>query len=121
MKLKLDPKAATPVFQQFVEQVHFLINTGELSPGSKLPSIRVLADKHKLAINTVAKAMRQLEFRGLIQAQPRSGYVVINQDASIGRYRRAVCHPTKPKYTKWSTNWITACSNMRSAKSLKTS
>ncbi len=87
MKLKLDPKAATPVFQQFVEQVHFLINTGELAAGSKLPSIRVLADKHKLAINTVAKAMRQLEFRGLIQAQPRSGFVVANKDASIGRYQ----------------------------------
>ncbi len=87
MKLKIDPKAATPVFQQFVEQVHFLINTGELATGSKLPSIRVLADKHKLAINTVAKAMRQLEFRGLIQAQPRSGYVVVNKDASIGRYQ----------------------------------
>ena len=31
--------------------------------------------------------MRQLEFRGLIQAQPRSGYVVANKDASIGRYQ----------------------------------
>ena len=83
MKLKLDPKAATPVFQQLVEQIHFMINTGELAAGAKLPSIRAVADKHKLAINTVAKAMRQLEFRGLIQAQPRSGYVVAGKDASI--------------------------------------
>jgi phosphoribosylformylglycinamidine cyclo-ligase len=87
MKLKLDPKAATPVFQQLVEQIHFMINTGELAAGAKLPSIRAVADKHKLAINTVAKAMRQLEFRGLIQAQPRSGYVVAGKDASIGRYQ----------------------------------
>ena len=87
MKLKLDPKAAIPVFQQVVEQIHFMINTGELAAGAKLPSIRAVADKHKLAINTVAKAMRQLEFRGLIQAQPRSGYVVAGKDASIGRYQ----------------------------------
>jgi len=87
MKLKLDPKAATPVFQQLVEQIHFMVSSGELAAGAKLPSIRALADKHKLAINTVAKAMRQLEFRGLIQAQPRSGFVVASKDASIGRYQ----------------------------------
>ena len=40
MKLKLDPKAAIPVFQQVVEQIHFMINTGELAAGAKLPSIR---------------------------------------------------------------------------------
>lgn len=87
MKLKLDPKAATPVFQQLVEQIHFMVSSGELAAGAKLPSIRALADKHKLAINTVAKAMRQLEFRGVIKAQPRSGYVVASKDASIGRYQ----------------------------------
>ena len=87
LKLKVEAKSSTPVFQQIVEQVHFQINSGELTAGSKLPSIRALAQKHKLALNTVAKAMRQLEFRGLIQAQPRSGYVVVNKDASIGRYQ----------------------------------
>ncbi|HTQ99105.1 MAG TPA: GntR family transcriptional regulator [Candidatus Acidoferrum sp.] len=87
MNLKIDAKSATPVFQQIVEQLHFQITSGELPAGSKLPSIRALAQKHKLAINTVAKAMRQLEFRGVLQAQPRSGYVVVNKDASIGRYQ----------------------------------
>jgi phosphoribosylformylglycinamidine cyclo-ligase len=87
MKLKLDSRSTTPVFQQIVDQVHFLINTGELSAGSKLPSIRAVAMKHKLAINTVAKAMRQLEFRGVIKAQPRNGFVVVDKDQSIGRYQ----------------------------------
>jgi phosphoribosylformylglycinamidine cyclo-ligase len=87
MKLALDPSSATPLFQQFVEQIHFKINTGELKAGEKLPSIRVLANDHKLASNTVAKALRQLEFRGLIKAQARSGYVVVKKDDSIGRYQ----------------------------------
>ena len=87
MKLRIDAKSATPVFQQIVEQLHFQISSGELKAGSKLPSIRALATKHKLAINTVAKAMRQLEFRGVLKAQPRSGYEVVNKDASIGRYQ----------------------------------
>jgi phosphoribosylformylglycinamidine cyclo-ligase len=87
MKLTLDPASAVPVFQQVVDQIHFRITTGELPPGTKLPSIRALAAAHKLATNTVAKAFRQLEFRGLIQAQDRSGYIVVKKDDSIGRYQ----------------------------------
>lgn len=87
MQLTIDPNSPTPVFQQIVDQIHFLINTGELAPGTRLPSIRALASDHDIAINTVAKALRQLEFRGLIQSQDRSGYVVIEKDVSIGRYQ----------------------------------
>jgi len=76
MKLILDDASKTPVFQQIVDQFHFAINTGELAPGDKLPSIRTLASENNLAANTVAKALRQLEFRGVLQARDRSGYVV---------------------------------------------
>ena len=76
MKLELDPQSPTPVFQQIIDQIHFQINTGELKAGEKLPSIRTLAGELDLATNTIAKAMRQLEFRGLIIAQERSGYHV---------------------------------------------
>jgi phosphoribosylformylglycinamidine cyclo-ligase len=87
MKLELDSSQSTPVFQQIVDQVHFKINTEELNPGDKLPSIRALADEYGLAANTVVKALRQLEFRGLIQAMDRSGYIVARPDESIGRYQ----------------------------------
>lgn len=76
MKLDLDTQSPTPVFQQIIDQIHFRINTGELKPGEKLPSIRTLAAEYDLATNTIAKAMRQLEFRGLITARERSGYHV---------------------------------------------
>ena len=87
MKLELDNSLSTPIFQQIVDQVHFKVNTEELQPGDKLPSIRSLAEEYSLAANTVVKAFRQLEFRGLIQAMDRSGYIVANPDASIGRYQ----------------------------------
>ena len=87
MKLAIDNKSATPAFQQVVDQIHFKITAGELPPGTKLPSIRTLASGHKLAVNTVAKAMRQLEFRGVIKAHNRSGFVVAQKDDSIGRYQ----------------------------------
>ena len=62
MKLRIDTNSATPVFQQSIDQVHFQISTGELPENTKLPSLRTLASDHHLAINTVAKALRQLEF-----------------------------------------------------------
>lgn len=86
-KLKLDSSSATPAFQQIVDQLHFRITAGELPPGTKLPSIRSLATTHKLATNTVAKALRQLEFRGLITAHNRSGYVVAGVNDSGSRYQ----------------------------------
>src|SRR5690606_8420462 len=85
--LKIDSTSATPAFQQLVDQLHFRIAAGELAAGTKLPSIRALASAHKLATNTVAKALRQLEFRGLITAHNRSGYVVAGVGAAGGRYQ----------------------------------
>ena len=87
MKLELDSTLSTPIFQQIVDQIHFKVNTEELQPGDKLPSIRSLAEEHSLAANTIVKAFRQLEFRGLIQAVDRSGYIVARPDESIGRYQ----------------------------------
>src|SRR5690606_23198647 len=87
MKFQLDPDSKIPVFQQIVDQIHFRINTGELPPGEKLPSIRTLASDNELAINTVAKALRQLEFRGVIAAYDRSGFVVKGTGDDAGRYQ----------------------------------
>jgi len=85
MKLNIDPSSAIPVFQQIIDQVHFAINTDDLKPEDRLPSIRSLAADYDIAANTVAKAFRQLEFRGLISARDRSGFVV--NAATNSRYQ----------------------------------
>jgi phosphoribosylformylglycinamidine cyclo-ligase len=85
MKLQVDTASAIPVFQQILDQIHFAINTGDLQPGEKLPSIRSLASDNGIAANTVAKALRQLEFRGLVEARDRSGFIV--RQATESRYQ----------------------------------
>jgi phosphoribosylformylglycinamidine cyclo-ligase len=85
MKITIDNSSPTPVFQQIVDTIHFAINTGDLVAGERLPSIRKLASDNHIAANTVAKAFRQLEFRGLVIARDRSGYLVANKDG--GRYQ----------------------------------
>ena len=85
VKLNIDTTSSIPVFQQIIDAIHFAINTGELANGHKLPSIRKLASENTIATNTVAKALRQLEFRDLVRAVDRSGYVVTASDG--GRYQ----------------------------------
>lgn len=85
MKLSIDSASSLPVFQQIIDQIHFSINTGELKTGEKLPSIRSMAMENDIAANTVAKALRQLEFRGLVTAIDRSGFIV--SESSDSRYQ----------------------------------
>ena len=86
MRIRLNSDSSTPVFQQIIDQIHFAITAGELDIGDKLPSIRSIARELSLAPNTVAKALRQLEFRGLIEAHDRSGYTVSDY-TSESRYQ----------------------------------
>ena len=84
MKISVDSSSAKPVFQQIIDTIHFAINTGELVAGDRLPSIRKLAADNGIAANTVAKALRQLEFRGLIVARDRSGFLVAGTNLRSG-------------------------------------
>jgi phosphoribosylformylglycinamidine cyclo-ligase len=84
LELKIDPEAKVPVYRQIIDQTHFAINTGALGPGQRLPSLRSLSERHRIAVNTVVKAFKALEERGLITAGPRSGYQVLGPKASGG-------------------------------------
>ncbi len=62
------------------------ITDGELKPGEKIPSKRIMADKSRYSLITVEKAYGMLEDEGYITARQRKGYFVCNFDAiSTGR------------------------------------
>jgi GntR family transcriptional regulator len=76
LKLSLaltDPK---PIFKQIVDSVRVLIASGELAPGSKLPSVRALAMEQTISVNTVAKAYNILTAQGLVISKPGLGLFV---------------------------------------------
>jgi len=52
------------------------IQAGELSPGEKLPSKRIMADRFGCSLITVEKAYGMLEDEGYLYAQERKGYFV---------------------------------------------
>ncbi len=100
---KVDARAKLPVYRQLIDQAHFAINTGVLAPGQRLPSLRAISSAHGVAVNTVVKAFKALEDRGLISAGPRSGYHVrarspreeLAPDAGASRYQARGVSATK--------------------------
>ena len=56
------------------------IRDGELAPGTRLPTVRELAGQINLAVNTVARAYRELEAAGVLETRGRFGTFVARSD-----------------------------------------
>jgi len=81
--LTIDPKSHVPPFEQLRLQLREQVKTGELAAGTKLPTVRRLAEDLGIAPNTVARAYRELEADGFIETHGRNGTLVSAQgDAS---------------------------------------
>lgn len=65
-----------PPSQQVAALIRAQIESGELPPGSPLPSIARLAQEHEIATNTVRKTLRILKAEGLIESVPGYGTFV---------------------------------------------
>lgn len=76
MMIIIDPRSRTPIFEQIKEQILNKINTGELNPDDKLPSIRQLASDLDLNVNTVKRAFQELETEMVTYAVPGKGVFV---------------------------------------------
>ncbi|MBQ8182372.1 MAG: GntR family transcriptional regulator [Clostridia bacterium] len=72
----IDYHSRTPIFEQIKEQILNLINTGELKPDDKLPSIRQLASELDLNVNTVKRAFQELETEKVTYSIPGKGVFI---------------------------------------------
>jgi len=74
--ITVDADSPVPPFAQVREQIRDQVTSGELAPGTKLPTVRSMAEDLGLAANTVARAYRELEVLGIIETRGRAGSVV---------------------------------------------
>ena len=65
-----------------MEQVKHAVETGALSGGDQLPTIRKLAEDLVMNPNTVARAYRELEVEGLLEVRHGSGAFIKESAAS---------------------------------------
>ena len=70
---KLDLASGVPVYRQIMDQVMAGVAAGTLSAGDQLPTVRQLAVDLQINPNTVVRAYKELEIRGLIDTHHGTG------------------------------------------------
>lgn len=78
--VRVDSKADRPLFDQLRTQIIGGIRDGRLAPGTRLPTVRELAGQLSLAVNTVARAYRELEAANILETRGRFGTFVARID-----------------------------------------
>jgi GntR family transcriptional regulator len=69
----LDQRSGVPAYRQIIDQVLGGIAAGALHPGDQLPTVRQLAVDLAINPNTVVRAYRELEIRGVLETQQGTG------------------------------------------------
>jgi DNA-binding transcriptional regulator YhcF (GntR family) len=72
----LDPGSPVAPYEQLRTQLATRAASGDLPAGTRLPTVRALAAELGLAVNTVARAYRELEADGVITTAGRRGTFV---------------------------------------------
>jgi len=72
-----------PIFMQLIEIIQISIISGKYAPGSKLPSVRDLAQEASVNPNTMQKALAELERSGLVFSQRTSGRFITEDTTMI--------------------------------------
>lgn len=85
MQLRISTEDGTPIYQQIIEQVKYLVAGGRLKPGDDVPPIRVLAEQLRINPNTVARAYLELEREGILLMRQGSGTTVAEVKSSLPR------------------------------------
>jgi DNA-binding transcriptional regulator YhcF (GntR family) len=76
IEFRLDMASGVPTYLQLVHQVEHALRLGYLKPGDQLPKIRDVVAELAINPNTVLKAYRDLEVKGLAAGRPGQGTFV---------------------------------------------
>ena len=73
IEFRLDVASGVPTYLQLVQQVEHALRLGYLKPGDQLPKVRDVVAALAINPNTVLKAYRELETKGLTAGRPGQG------------------------------------------------
>lgn len=79
-----------PIYLQLVDILKFKIISGELGLGSKLNSVRDMAEEAGVNPNTMQRALAELERDNLVYSQRTSGRFVTDDEERIKAMREEV-------------------------------
>ena len=82
----LDYHSRTPIYEQIKEQIILYVNKGVLKEGEQLPSLRQLSATLGININTVKRALSELEAQGAIYSVAGKGIFISGNKESQNIY-----------------------------------
>lgn len=85
---RLDSSTGVPFYRQIIDQVLLAVGDGRLKAGTQLPTVRQLAVDLSVNLNTVARAYREMEIRGIVQTQQGTGTFIAARTGAKTREKR---------------------------------
>jgi GntR family transcriptional regulator len=82
VEFRLDTASGVPTYLQLVQQVEHALRLGYLKPGDQLPKVRDVVASLAINPNTVLKAYKELEIKGLTAGRPGQGTFI---QATLGQ------------------------------------
>lgn len=85
---RLDAHSGVPVYRQLIDQVQAAVASGALATGDQLPTVRQVAVDLEINPNTVMRAYREMEIRGLLDTQQGTGTFIADRKVEYSRDER---------------------------------
>src|ERR1700752_3249034 len=101
IQFRLDQGSGVPTYWQLVQQVEHALRLGYLVPGDQLPKVRDVVAELAINPNTVAKAYKELETKGLAVGRPGQGTFI---EATLSR----VALPELSELRRTLVSWVAA-------------
>jgi GntR family transcriptional regulator len=87
-QIALDDRSGVPVYRQIIDRVTAGIARGAIRGGEQLPTVRQLAVDLSINPNTVIRAYRELEIRGIIDTQQGTGTFISEDNPTPDKAER---------------------------------
>jgi GntR family transcriptional regulator len=84
----LNGQSGVPVYRQIIDQVLGGMAAGTLKPGDQLPTVRQVAVDLSINPNTVVRAYRELEIRGVLETEQGTGTFISHQKVKADEVER---------------------------------
>jgi DNA-binding transcriptional MocR family regulator len=89
LQLSVDEAGDQPIYRRLADAIAERIARGQLAVGDRLPPQREIASALGINVTTVTRAFSTLQQRGLVEARPGRGTLVVGPDGSAGGFKSA--------------------------------
>lgn len=85
MHIQISLDDGVPIYRQIVNQVKYMVASGQLLTGEEIPPIRTLAQRLQVTPNTIVKAYRELEVDGIVRKRRGAGTYIADARSPLTR------------------------------------